>query len=113
MDESSDNSDDPANLSYKPPGISSPTSFYTKRPKRITRMTRIKILPIRKSAFNRSTNNDKTTHNTSTLQISTLPYYSTVNSNPNDYPIKTPTDDNDSESPVKVNSKTNYPFPPP
>ena len=45
--------------------------------------------------------------------MSTLPHYSTVNPNLNGYPLNTPFDNNDSESPVKVYSKTKYFFPPP
>ena len=47
------------------------------------------------------------TANTSTLQDSILPCYSTVNSNPNDYPLNSKSEN---ESLVKVYSKTNYPF---
>ena len=71
LDESSDNSDDQTNTSYKPSGIISPPPFYTKRPTRIPKMTRFELFPKRKSSFNQPTNNDNTTDKTSSLQIST------------------------------------------
>ena len=39
LDESSDNSDEPTNPPNKPSGIILPPFFYTKRPKRIPKMT--------------------------------------------------------------------------
>ena len=51
-------------------------------------MTRFELLPKRRSPLNQSTNNANITANTSTLQDSILPCYYTVNSNPNDYPLK-------------------------
>ena len=113
LDESSDNSDDPTITQIKPSGIVSPPPFYTKRAKPIPKMTRFKLFPKRKSSFNQPTRNGNSSDNTSTLPFSTLPHYSTVNPNPNDYPLNTTSDNNDSERPVKVYSKTNYPFAPP
>ena len=50
-------------------------------------MPRFEIFPKRQSSLDQSTNNDDKTANTSTLQNSILPCYSTGNSNPNDYPL--------------------------
>ena len=70
-------------------------------------MTRFQLFPKRKSFFNQSTDNDNTVNKISTLPLSTLPHYSTVNPNPNDYPLNTPSDNSDSERSVNVHSKTN------
>ena len=50
-------------------------------------MTRFKLFPKRKNSLYQSANSDKKTGNASTLQDSILPSYSTVNSNPIDYPL--------------------------
>ena len=50
-------------------------------------MTKIKLFPKRKSSLNQSTNIVTTILKTSPLQDSILPSYSTVSSNPNDYPL--------------------------
>ena len=76
-------------------------------------MTRFSLFPKRKSSFNQPTNDDNTTDKTSTLPISTVPHFSTVNPIPKDYPLNSPSDNNDSESRVKVYSKTNNLFPEP
>ena len=49
LDESSYNSDDPKNNANEPSGIISPPFFYAKRPKKIPKMTQIKIFPKRKA----------------------------------------------------------------
>ena len=86
LDHSSDNSNDPTNTSNNPSRIISPPPFYTKRkrPKRLSKMTRFKLFPNRKSSLYQFTNNVITAVNTSPSQDSILPWYSTVNSNPND-----------------------------
>ena len=111
MDESSGISDDPTNTPNKPSAIVLPSLFYTKRPKTTPKITRFILFSKRKRSFIQSTNNDKNSNNSS-LQVSTIPHYSTVNSNSNDYPINTLSVNNDNESPVEVYSKSNYPFPP-
>ena len=63
-------------------------------------MTRFKLFPKRKSSFNQHANNGNTTDNTSTLPVSTLPHYSSVNPNTTEYPLKTLSDKR-----VKVLSK--------
>ena len=60
----------------------------------------------------------KTNHRTSTihsLRIKNpiLPKYSTVITNPSDYPVDNTSVKNDNDRPVKIYSKTNYPFLPP
>ena len=110
LDENSDNSDHPTNTRNKHSGIRSPLCFHTNRSKRVPRF---KLFPKRKSSFNQPTNDGNTTDNTSIFPISALPHYLTVNLKPKDYPLNTPSDNYDSESPVKVYSKTNYPFRPP
>ena len=81
--------------------------FYTKRPKRLPKSTRFELFLKRRSPLNQPFNNDNITASTSTLQNFILPCYSTVNSNPNDYPLNSKSEN---ESLVKVYSKTNYPF---
>ena len=44
---------------------------------------------------------------TFSLKISTSPHYSNVKSNSSDYPLNTPSVNDEIESPVKVYSKTN------
>ena len=68
-------------------------------------MSEFKLLPKQKSSLYQSTNNGITNVNTSPLQDSILPAYSTVNSNPNDYPSNSQfvIDEN-----VKIYSKTKY-----
>ena len=68
---------------------------------------KFKLFQICKSSFIQPTNNDNTADNARTSPISTIPHYSTVNPSHNDYPPNTPSDNNDSESPVKVYFKTN------
>ena len=87
LDNSSDNSDDPTNTSNKHSRIILPPPFYTKRPKRLPNMTRLKVILKRKKLLYLFTNKDNKTANTSALKDSILPCYSTVNPNPNDYPL--------------------------
>ena len=47
LDESSVNPYDTTGISSDPTGITSPPPFYTKRPNRISKMTRFKFLPKR------------------------------------------------------------------
>ena len=100
-------------------GITSPPTFYTKRPNKL-HMTRFNLLP-KKRPFLQS----KSNHRTSTLAASqeqhpTLTNYSTTNTTQHDN-LTTPTDNilnntlvnPDTDTPIKIYSKTNYPFPPP
>ena len=109
LDESSYNPNDKTGISSNPTGITSPPPFYTKRPNRISKMTRFKFLPKRKQYSNQTPHN---VHSKSNTQ-SSLPHYSPVTTNPNDYTSTTSPDDCEMDTPVRVYSKTNYSFPPP
>ena len=107
LDESSYNPNDTTSISSNPTGISSPPPFYTKRPIRISKMTRFKFLPKRKQYSNQTPHN---VHSKSNTQ-SSLPQYSPVTTNPNDYTTSPVSCEMD--TPVRICSKTNYSFPPP
>ena len=113
LDDFTDNS---TNLINNQTGITSPPSFYTKRPTKL-HMTRFKLFPKRRPFLQ-----SKTNHRISPLPVSheqhpTLPNYSTTTSTQQDNST-TPTDnffnntlDNPvTDTPIKVYSKTNYPF---
>ena len=72
-------------ISSNPTGITSPPPFYKKRPTRISKMTRFKFLPKRKQYSNQKPNTGQSTATTS----SSLPHYSSVTTNPNDYSLNT------------------------
>ena len=55
LDESSYNPNDTTGISSNPTGITSPPPFYTKRPNRISKMTRFKFLPKTKAIFQSNT----------------------------------------------------------
>ena len=109
LDESSYNPNDTTDISSNPTGITSPPPFYTKRPNRISKMTRFKFLPKRKQYSNQTPHNDHSKSNTQ----SSLPHYSPVTTNSNDYTLTTSPVDCEMDTPVRVYSKTNYSFPPP
>ena len=67
VDESSYNPNDTTGISSNPPGITSPPPFYTKRPNRISKMTRFKFLPNRKPYSNQTSL--QILYKTSSLQI--------------------------------------------
>ena len=95
-----------------PTGITFPSPFYTKRPNKL-HMTRFKLFPRRKQFHQPKTNHRTSTLHSSSVQHPTLPNHSNVNTTPNDIiDDNTPVND-DTDSPIKVYSKTNYPFPPP
>ena len=84
--------------------------FYTKRPNRI-HMTRLKVVPKRKQFQQLNIVQRSSTLLSSPVQRPTLPNDSTVNTTPNyniddNIPVN-----NDTDSPIKVYSKTNYLFP--
>ena len=81
LDESSYNPNDTTGISSNPTGITSPPPFYTKRSNRISKKTRFKLLPKRKQYSNQTPHN---VHSKSNTQ-SSLPPYSPVTTNPNDY----------------------------
>ena len=109
LDESSYNPNDTTGISSNPTGITSPPPFYTKRPYRISKITRFKFLPKRKQYSNQTLHN---VHSKSNSQ-SSLPHYSPVTTNPNDYTLTTSPVDCEIDTPVRIYSKTNYSFPPP
>ena len=122
LDNFSDNldnfSDYPTNLFNNPTGITSPPLFYTKRPN-ILRMTRFKLFP-NSQQFSQPKYNYRSSLPSSSAQHRTLSNYSTANTTQNDN-LVTPYDnlvDNtpvkyDTDSPIKVYFKTNYPLTPP
>ena len=72
-------------------------------------MTRFKFLPKRKPYSNQTSHNVHSKSNTP----SSLPHYSPVTTNPNDYSLNTSSVDCEMDTPVRIYSKTNYFFPPP
>ena len=76
-------------------------------------MTKFEFFSNQKRSFIQQTNNDNYITNTLPLSNSTLPHLSPNNSKSNYYPLNTTSANNDIESPVKVYSKSNYPFTPP
>ena len=109
VDESSFNPNGTTGISSNPTGITSPPPFYTKRPNRISKMTRFKFLSKRKPYSNQTSHN---VHSKSNTQ-SSLPHYSPVTTNPKDYTLTTSSVDCEMDTPVRIYSKTNYFFPPP
>ena len=114
LDHLSDTSTNLINLST---GITSPPPFYTKRPKKL-QIPKFKLFP-KKHHFS----HPKVTFQPSTLPSSdqhpSLPNYSTTNSHPNDNLatlhdtlILTSVTSN-TDTPIKIYSRVNYPFPPP
>ena len=109
VDESSYKPNDTTGISSNPTGITSPPPFYTKRPNRISKMTRFKFLSKRKPYSNQTSHN---VHSKSNTQ-SSLPHYSPVTTNPNDYTLTTLSVDCEMDTPVRIYAKTKYSFPPP
>ena len=109
IDESSYNPNETTGISSNPTGITSPPPFYTKRPNRISKMTRFKFLPKRKPYSNQTAHNVHSKPNTP----SSLPHYSPVTTNPNENSLNTSSVDCEMDTPVRIYSKTNYSFPPP
>ena len=111
--------DNPTNSINNQKSITSPPPFYTKRPNKLHR-TRLKFFPKRRQFLQTKINHRTSTLPSSPEQHPTLPNYSTVNNTQNDN-LVTPTDNlvnntlvsPDTDSPIKVYSKTNHPFPPP
>ena len=99
-------------------GITSPPPFYTKRPNKL-QIPKCKLFP-KRHHFSHT----KTTLQTSTLPFSpdqhpSLPHYSNNHSHPNDNLVtphdtltNTPVTSN-KDTPIKIYSRVNYPFPPP
>ena len=72
-------------------------------------MTRFKFLPKRKQYSNQTPHNNFSKSNTE----SSLPYYSPVTTDPNDYTLNTSSVNCEMDTPVRILSKINYSFPPP
>ena len=70
-------------------------------------MTRFNFLPKRKQYSNQKPKTDQSKSTTS----SSLPHYSSVTTNPTDYPLNTSPVDCELNTPVRIYSKTNYFFP--
>ena len=87
--------------------------FYTKRPNKLNKMARFKLLPKRKQSLHPKTNHKTSALYSSTVQNPPVSNNSTVNTTPNDYPLDNASVDSDNDIPVKVYSKRNYAFPPP
>ena len=89
-------------------GNTSPPPFYTKRHTKL-QMPKFKLIPKRPHY----------SYPKITIQPSTLPNYSTTNSHPNDN-LATPHDTlintsvtTNTDTPIRIYSRVNYPFPPP
>ena len=83
-------------------------------------MTRFKLFPKRQQLSQPKINYRTSTLPSSPEQHPTLPNYSTANTTqnenlvtPNDNLVNNTPVNDDTDSPIKVYSKTNYPFPPP
>ena len=112
LDDFSD-SDEQTNHITTPTGNTLPLLFHTKRPNKINKIARFKLLPKRPQSLHSKTNYKTSSLHSSTVPNPTLPNYSTDNTTPNDNSLDDTPASNDIDSPVKVYSKTNYPFPPP
>ena len=109
LDESFLNLNDTTGMSSNPTGITSPPPFYTKQPNRISKIPHLKFLPKRKPYSYQKLQTDQSKSKTP----SSLPHYSSVTISLNDYPLNTSPVDCEMNTPVRINSKTNYSFPPP
>ena len=103
LDESSFNPNVTTGISSNPTGVTSLPLFNTKRSNRISKMTRLKFLPKRKQHSNYTPHDTQSKSNTH----SSFPYYSSVTTDPNDYPLNTSLVDCEMDTPVRIYSKTN------
>ena len=111
-------SDTSAKLINHPTGITSPPPFCTKRPNKL-HLPKFKLFP-RKHHFSHSkTTLQTTTHPFFPDQQPSLPHYSNNHSHLNDNlapPHDTSTNipvTSNTDTPIKIYSRINYPFPPP
>ena len=109
IDNPFDFSDDQTNSIRHPTDITSPPPFYTKRPNKL-HMTRLELFPKRKHFHTSVTNNKPSVLPPSSEHLPPLPNYSTVNTSSNDNDTNIPSNI-DTDTPVKIYSNTNYPFP--
>ena len=122
LDQSSINSDHASdNLPLSPTrnhdtqnsnGIISPPPFYTKRSTgKLPKMPKLKFLPKCKSYNTITIDNSKPV--TQSMSHPSLPHYTNVTSKSDSYELNsTSLDNTETETPVKIYSKTNYLFPP-
>ena len=101
-----------------PTGITSPPPFYTKRPKKL-HLPKFKLFPKRHHFSHPKTILQTTPLPFSPDQHPSLPHYTNNHSHPNDN-LATPHDistnipvTSDTDTPIKIYSRINYPFPPP
>ena len=100
------------------PGMFSPPPFYRKRPIKLP-LNNLKVIPKRQPLSQPIFNCRTSTLPASQEQHPTLPKYSTANTSQpenltsqNDNLVDHTSVNDDTDSPIKVYSKTNYPFPP-
>ena len=106
------NSDDQTNHIATPTGFTPPPPFYTKRPNKVYKKTRFKVLPKRKHNLHFETNREISSLHSSTVQNPTIPNYSTVNTTPIDNSLDNTSanNNNNNDSPAKVYSKKKLSF---
>ena len=107
-----DFSDNQTNSINHPTGVTSPPSFYTKRPNRL-QMTRLKLFPKRKQLHQPKTHHRTSTLHFSSVQHPTFHVYSNVKATPNDIIVDNTPINEDNDSPINVYFNTKCPFPPP
>ena len=91
-------------------GIISPAPFCTKRPTRnLPKLSKLKFLPKRKSYITITIDNSKPV--TQSMSHPSLPHYTNVTSKSDTYHLNsTSLDNTETETPVKIYSKTKYSF---
>ena len=111
-------SDTSVNLITHPTGITSPPPFYTKRPNKL-HLPKFKLFPKRHLFSHPKTTLQATTLPFSPDQHPPIPHYTSNHSHPNDN-LATPHDTSpnipvtsNTDTPIKIYSRINYPFPPP
>ena len=111
-------SDTSPNLINHSTGITSPPPFYTKRPNKL-QIPKFKLFPKRHHFSQPKITFQSSTLPPSSEQHPLLPNYSTTNSHPNDN-LTTQHDTiiitsvtSNTDTPMKIYSWVNYPFPPP
>ena len=110
-------SDTSTNLITHSTGITSPPPFYTKRPNKL-QIPNFKIFPKRHHFSQQKITLQPSTF-PSSEQHPSLPNYSTTNSHPNDNlvtqhdPLLNTSVISNTDTPIKIYSRVNYPFPPP
>ena len=107
-----DFSDSQTNSINNPTGFTFPPPFHTNRPNRL-QMTRLKLFS-KWNPFHRPTIHHRTsTFHSFSVQHPILPNYPNVKPTPSDIIVENNSVTDDTDSPTKIYSKTNYPFSPP